>query len=121
MKKLMIRGSLPLAALLAAALLLPGGAQAVRLKDVASVSGVRANQLLGYGLVVGLDGTGDGNDPSFTAQSLANLLKKLGINRLPQVGDECICGPFGFKVLEVPERGQMVVQLTLQTVPEYAA
>jgi len=82
MKKLMIRGSLPLAALLAAALLLPGGAQAVRLKDVASVSGVRANQLLGYGLVVGLDGTGDGNDPSFTAQSLANLLKKLGINVL---------------------------------------
>jgi flagellar P-ring protein precursor FlgI len=76
----MTRWSLLAAALLAGALLLAGPAQAARLKDVASVSGVRSNQLLGYGLVVGLDGSGDGNDPSFTAQSLANLFKKLGIN-----------------------------------------
>ena len=76
----MIRTGLLLAALLACAILMPGRAGAVRLKDVASVAGVRSNQLLGYGLVVGLDGSGDGNDPSFTAQSLANLFKKLGIN-----------------------------------------
>ncbi|MEK6710463.1 MAG: flagellar basal body P-ring protein FlgI [Nitrospinota bacterium] len=68
------------AALLAGLLLGPAAAHAARLKDVVSIGGVRTNQLLGYGLVVGLDGTGDGNDPSFTAQSLANLLKKLGIN-----------------------------------------
>lgn len=55
-------------------------AEAVRLKDIVTIKGVRSNQLLGYGLVVGLNGTGDGNDPSFTAQSLASLLKKLGIN-----------------------------------------
>jgi len=76
----MTRASLLLAAFLALSLAAPAGARAARLKDVASVSGVRSNQLLGYGLIVGLDGTGDGNDPSFTAQSLANLLKKLGIN-----------------------------------------
>lgn len=55
-------------------------AEAVRIKDIASIKGVRSNQLIGYGLVVGLNETGDGNDPSFTAQSLASFLKKLGIN-----------------------------------------
>ncbi|HBK81137.1 MAG TPA: flagellar biosynthesis protein FlgA [Nitrospinae bacterium] len=59
---------------------LSGTAKAVRLKDIATVKGVRSNQLIGYGLVVGLNGTGDGNDPSFTAQSLSSFLKKLGIN-----------------------------------------
>ncbi|MBI3026214.1 MAG: flagellar basal body P-ring protein FlgI [Candidatus Tectomicrobia bacterium] len=82
MRKPMTRRSLLLAALLAGMLLAPGEAGAVRLKDVASVAGVRSNQLLGYGLVVGLDGTGDGDASSFTAQSLANLFKKLGINVL---------------------------------------
>ncbi|MFP6889768.1 MAG: flagellar basal body P-ring protein FlgI, partial [Nitrospinota bacterium] len=55
---------------------LSGTAKAVRLKDIATVKGVRSNQLIGYGLVVGLNGTGDGNDPSFTAQSLSSFLKK---------------------------------------------
>lgn len=57
-----------------------GTANAVRLKDIAKVKGVRSNQLVGYGLVVGLNETGDGNSASFTAQSLASFLKKLGIN-----------------------------------------
>ncbi len=57
-----------------------GQAEAVRIKDIASIKGVRSNQLIGYGLVVGLNETGDGKDPSFTAQSLASFLKKLGIN-----------------------------------------
>ncbi|MEE9257573.1 MAG: flagellar basal body P-ring protein FlgI [bacterium] len=65
---------------IALTLLFPVHARAVRLKDITSIKGVRSNQLLGYGLVVGLNATGDGNDPSFTAQSLASLLKKLGIN-----------------------------------------
>lgn len=54
-------------------------AQAVRIKDLASVKGVRNNQLIGYGLVVGLDGTGDGNKASFTTQALVNMLKGMGI------------------------------------------
>ena len=57
-----------------------GRAEAVRIKDIASIKGVRSNQLIGYGLVVGLNESGDGKDPSFTAQSLASFLKKLGIN-----------------------------------------
>ncbi len=50
-----------------------------RVKDLASVATVRSNQLVGYGLVVGLQGTGDGSDISFTAQSLRALLSRLGV------------------------------------------
>jgi flagellar P-ring protein FlgI len=53
-------------------------AEASRIKDVAAVQGVRTNQLTGYGLVVGLDGTGDASLP-YTGQSLANYLQQLGI------------------------------------------
>jgi len=52
-------------------------AMAERLKDLASVAGVRSNQLLGYGLVVGLDGTGD--KTAFTKQSFKNMLAQFGI------------------------------------------
>ncbi|QEI12416.1 flagellar basal body P-ring protein FlgI [Cellvibrio japonicus] len=55
-------------------------AQAERIKDIASVAGVRANQLVGYGLVVGLDGTGDQTTQSpFTVQSFNSMLKQFGI------------------------------------------
>ncbi len=55
-------------------------AQAERLKDIASVSGARSNQLLGVGLVVGLDGTGDQTSQApFTIQQLNNYLEQLGI------------------------------------------
>ncbi len=53
-------------------------ASAARLKDIASIRGVRENQLIGYGLVVGLKGTGDGKS-EFTSKSLARMLDKLGI------------------------------------------
>ncbi len=65
---------------LAAALLL--AAQAVhgaRIKDIASVSGMRRNQLVGYGLVVGLAGTGDQRGSDFTVQSIFNMLDKMGV------------------------------------------
>jgi len=51
----------------------------VRLKDIASVQGIRTQQLIGYGLVIGLDGTGDAAGTKFTTQSLANMLDRLGI------------------------------------------
>lgn len=55
-----------------------------RIKDLASVAGVRDNQLVGYGLVVGLDGTGGGSE--FTTQSLRSMLSRLGVSVPPTVG-----------------------------------
>lgn len=58
--------------------------QAERIKDLASIQGVRANQLIGYGLVVGLDGSGDQvRQTPFTQQSLTNMLSQLGVT-VPQ-------------------------------------
>jgi len=54
-------------------------AGAVRIKDIASFSGVRTNQLVGYGLVVGLSGTGDKRGSDFTVQSIFNMLDKMGV------------------------------------------
>lgn len=51
-----------------------------RIKDIASIQGIRENQLIGYGLIVGLDGTGDSNKSQFTIQSLATMLRNMGIN-----------------------------------------
>lgn len=59
-------------------------AQAERLKDLASVRGVRDNQLIGYGLMVGLDGSGDQTAQTpFTSQSMLNMLTRLGITLPP--------------------------------------
>src|SRR5437867_3287034 len=51
-----------------------------RIKELATVEGVRDNQLIGYGLVVGLAGTGDRRQTVFSAQSLANMLERMGIS-----------------------------------------
>ncbi len=59
-------------------------AQAARLKDLADVEGVRGNQLFGYGVVVGLNGSGDGSSAAFTTRSLANMLERLGIRVDPK-------------------------------------
>jgi flagellar P-ring protein precursor FlgI len=54
-------------------------ARAERLKDLASIAGVRQNQLMGYGLVVGLDGSGDQTTQTpFTVQSVVSMLQQLG-------------------------------------------
>jgi flagellar P-ring protein precursor FlgI len=76
-----LRASLLIAAFLAsAAVWWPGPAQAARIKEVASVQGVRMNQLVGYGLVVGLDGTGDQTTSApFATQSLLALLQQMGV------------------------------------------
>ena len=54
-------------------------ARAARLKDLVSVEGVRQNQLIGYGVVVGLAGTGDRQQTIFSNQSLTNILERMGI------------------------------------------
>ncbi len=74
----MIFNRLFLTALLA--LMACGNAWADRVKDLASVAAGRSNQLIGFGLVVGLQGTGDGSDVSFTTQSMKALLSRLGIS-----------------------------------------
>jgi len=61
-------------------LTLTGNVQAARIKEVASIEGVRSNQLTGFGLVVGLDGTGDQTTQMpYTTQGLSNYLKQLGL------------------------------------------
>lgn len=54
--------------------------QSTRVKDIATVEGVRPNQLIGYGLVVGLDGSGDSQQTKFTTQSVANMLETYGVS-----------------------------------------
>ncbi len=66
------------------AMLIPSVSHAERLKDLASIQGVRQNQLIGYGLVVGLDGSGDQTTQTpFTVQSVASMLQQMGVNLPP--------------------------------------
>ena len=75
--------------LLATLLMFCNLAQAERIKDLASVAGVRDNPLLGYGLVVGLDGSGDQTSQTpFTIQSLKNMLTQLGVTIPPGVNPQ---------------------------------
>ena len=62
-------------------------AHADRVKDLASLAAMRSNQLIGYGLVVGLQGTGDGSDLSFTTQSIKTLLSRLGVSQEGPLSD----------------------------------
>ncbi len=76
-----LRGLLPL--VVAAMLASPTSAE-TRIKDIATLSGTGSHQLIGYGLVVGLEGTGDSTRSIFTAQSVANMLEQFGVTVLPQ-------------------------------------
>tara|TARA_R110002020_G_scaffold22372_28_gene75427 strand:+ start:16173 stop:17276 length:1104 start_codon:yes stop_codon:yes gene_type:complete len=70
-----------LSALIALFLVQQASAGVVRLKDLVDFDGVRGNDLIGYGLVVGLDGTGDGlRNAPFTEEIMANILERLGVN-----------------------------------------
>lgn len=76
MKRLL---SFLIAAACAVLVLQPTVARADRIKDLTHVAAKRTNQLIGYGLVVGLQGTGDGSDVSFTAQSMKTMLARMGV------------------------------------------
>ena len=70
-----------LALILCALLALPAGAAPIRIKDLVEFDGVRGNDLVGYGLVVGLNGTGDGlRNAPFTEEIMSNILERLGVN-----------------------------------------
>lgn len=78
---------MPPALLLLLALVQAAAAQ-VRIKDIVDVEGVRQNQLIGYGLVVGLNGTGDSlNNAVFTRESLVGMLERLGVNTRDQINN----------------------------------
>ena len=69
---------------LLAGLMIADAARAERIKDLASIAGVRNNQLVGYGIVVGLDGSGDQTTQTpFTVQSIINMLSGMGVNLPP--------------------------------------
>jgi flagellar P-ring protein FlgI len=80
----MLRPRATLVLLAMTALSIPGAGRAERIKDLATVQGVRSNQLIGYGLVVGLKGTGDTQQARFTLQSLAAMLGRLGVRIDPR-------------------------------------
>ena len=80
-----VRSLLLLIALASTLVSIAAHATGVRIKDIADLEGVRANQLVGYGLVVGLNGTGDRLDNSvFTRESLIGMLERLGVNTRDQ-------------------------------------
>ncbi len=82
--KALIRSLIGLTLIAVGALWWPGVAHATRIKEVAAIQGVRSNQLVGYGLVVGLDGTGDQTTSTpFTSQSLTALLQQMGVTVPP--------------------------------------
>jgi flagellar P-ring protein precursor FlgI len=62
---------------------LPMASESARIKDIVSIQGVRPNQLFGYGLVIGLNGSGDKSGTEFTLQGLANMLERNGIRVNP--------------------------------------
>lgn len=75
-----IQKALMVVMVIVAGLLISDAARAERIKDLTSISGVRNNQLVGYGLVVGLDGSGDQTTQTpFTVQSISNMLANMGI------------------------------------------
>jgi len=63
----------------------PFATRVARLKDITSVEGIRENQLIGYGLVVGLAGTGDKQQTIFSVQTLGNMLQRMGISIQNQI------------------------------------
>ncbi len=70
--------------LLWGSILLASSADAARLKDIGSFKGIRPNQLVGYGLVVGLNGTGDSQNTWFVIQTIVNTLERMGIHTAPE-------------------------------------
>lgn len=70
--------------ILAALFCLAGNVDAARIKDIAFVEGVRPNQIIGYGLVVGLSGTGDKTSAIYTTQAISNMLNRLGVKLDPK-------------------------------------
>ncbi len=61
-------------------IIVPSAGHSARIKDISSIKGIRQNQLLGYGLIIGLNGTGDKSGTGFTIQGLVNMLEHMGVH-----------------------------------------
>ncbi len=84
MSKLKNRNSIIFTTIFIVILLYANVSEAVRIKDITNLQGVRENQLMGYGIVIGLAGTGDSStNIFFSIQTIASMLKKLGLT-IPQ-------------------------------------
>ncbi|MBI5234185.1 MAG: flagellar basal body P-ring protein FlgI [Deltaproteobacteria bacterium] len=83
MKTLLKNILLPIGMTAAAVFLLGQSAEGARIKDITNFEGIRTNPLIGYGLVVGLDGKGDKSGTEFTTQSLVNMLNRFGVRVNP--------------------------------------
>ena len=107
--------SLALGVLLLAASALPAAAT-VRIKDIVDIEGVRDNMLVGYGLVVGLQGTGDSmKNAPFTKQSLIGMLERMGVNTR---GTYAFGGTAAAAAMDTKNIAAVMVTATL---PPYAA
>lgn len=89
----------------------------IRLGDICTVEGVRDNQLIGYGMVVGLHGTGDSQQTVFSVQTLANLLQKMGVQFAPSaVVVKNIAGVFVTATLPPFARPGTAIDVTVSSV-----
>src|SRR5476649_2859170 len=80
----MEKRSIPIVAIFLVFILMASSAQAfdvtqVRIKDITTIEGIRDNPLVGYGLVVGLNGKGDSRQTIFSTQTLSNILQRMGV------------------------------------------
>ncbi len=98
------------------ALLASSLALADRIKDLTTVAGVRSNQLIGYGLVVGLNATGDGGAVPYTGQSLRSILGRLGVNVDGVLSDFDVAGT---QANSIPADNVAAVMVTA-TLPPFA-
>jgi len=87
-----------------------------RIKDLTTVAGVRSNQLIGYGLVVGLNATGDGGAVPYTGQSLRSILGRLGVNVDGVLSDFDVAGT---QASSIPADNVAAVMVTA-TLPPFA-
>jgi flagellar P-ring protein precursor FlgI len=90
-----------------------------RLKDLTSVEGIRDNQLIGYGLVVGLNGTGDKQQTIFSVQTLGNMLQRMGVsiqNQISTIQVRNIAAVFVFATLPPFARPGVKIDVTVSSI-----
>ena len=97
-----------------AAIAMAGQAWAIRVKDVAYLRGARSNQLIGYGLVVGLDGTGDSADSVLARKPLSNALERMGLSLSPgQLKGRSIAGVLVTAILPPFAKAGSLIDVTV--------
>src|SRR5438132_10420902 len=94
-------------------------AHVARIKDVTTVEGIRDNQLIGYGLVVGLAGTGDKQQTVFSVQTLGSILQRMGVsiqNQISTIQVRNIAAVFVIATLPPFSRPGMKIDVTVSSI-----